>query len=52
MPQSRIKKKELKELRTVSETFGTTLNTPTLELQVSQKKNSKRKVLRKYLKRL
>ena len=40
-------KKEGKELRRVSETSGTILNTATFELQGSQKK---RKGLRKYLK--
>ena len=41
-----------KELRTVSETSGTTLNAPTFNLQGSQKEKRKRKGLRKYLKRL
>ena len=36
-------------MRTVSETSGRTLNTPTFELQGSQKKKRKRKGLRKYL---
>ena len=39
-------------MRTVSETSGITLNTPTSELQGPQKKKRKRKGLRKYLKRL
>ena len=46
------KEKECKELRTVSQTSGTTLNRPTFELQGSQKKKRKRKCPRKYLKRL
>ena len=32
LPQNTIKKKEQKEMRTASETTGTTLNTPTFEL--------------------
>ena len=47
-----IKKKEGKELRTVSETAETTLNAPIFKLKGSQKKRRKRKGLRKYLKRL
>ena len=39
-------------MRTVLETSGTTLNTPTFELYGSEKKKRKRKGLRKYLKRL
>ena len=46
------KEKRMKELRTVSETSGTTLNAPTFELWGSQKKQRKIKELRKYLKRL
>ena len=46
------KEKRMKELRTVSETSGTTLNAPTFELWGSQKKKRKRKDQRKYLKRL
>ena len=42
------RKKELKEMRTISETSGTMLNAPTLESQESQKK-TKRKAMRKYL---
>ena len=45
------RKKELKEMRTTSETAGTMLNTPTFESQESQKKNTKRKDMRKYLRR-
>ena len=44
-------KKELKEMRTTSETSGTILNAPTLESQESQKKKTKRKAMRKYLRR-
>ena len=47
----RKKEKELKEMRTTSETFGTMLNAPTFELQESQKKMTKRKGMRKYLRR-
>ena len=35
------RKKELKEMRTTSETSGTMLNAPTFESQVSQKKTKK-----------
>ena len=45
------KKKELKQMRTTSETFGTMINTPTFESQESQKKKTKRKAMRKYLRR-
>ena len=46
------RKKELKEMRTASETSGTMLNAPTFELQESQKKKkTKRKAMRKYLRR-
>ena len=48
MKQRGEKKKELKEMRTTSETSGTMLNAPTFESQESQKK-TKRKVMRKYL---
>ena len=44
------KEKRIKRIMTVSETSGTTLNTPTFELQGSQKKKRKRKRLTKYLK--
>ena len=42
------KEKRMKELRTVSETCGTTLNAPTFELWGSQQKKRKRQGLRKY----
>ena len=45
------KKNELKEMRTISETFGTMSNAPTSESQESQKKKTKRKTMRKYLRR-
>ena len=45
----RGEKKELKEMRTISETSGTILNAPTFESQESQK--TKRKTMRKYLRR-
>ena len=45
------KKEKLKEMRTVSETSGTMLNAPTFKLQESQKKKTKRKTIRKYLRR-
>ena len=44
-------KKELKEMRTTSETSGTMLNTPTFESQECQNKKTKRKTMRKYLRR-
>ena len=40
------RKKELKEMRTASETSGTMLNAPTFESQESQKKKTKRKAMR------
>ena len=40
------RKKELKEMRTTSETSGTMLNAPTFESQASQKKKRKRKTVR------
>ena len=43
------REKELKEMRKTSETSGTMLNAPTFESQVSQKKKTKRKAMRKYL---
>ena len=46
------KLKEWKELKTVSETSGKISNAPRFELQRSQKKKSKRKGMRKFLKRL
>ena len=45
------RKKKLKEMRTTSETSGTMLNIPTFESQESQKRKTKRKVMRKYLRR-
>ena len=48
MKQRGKKKKELKEM-TTSETSGTILNTPTFKSWGSQKKKTKRKVMRKYL---
>ena len=44
------RKKELKEMRTTSETSGTMLKAQTFESQESQKK-TKRKTMRKYLRR-
>ena len=49
MKQRGKKKKEFKEIRITSETSGTMLNTPTFESQESQKKRTKRKAMRKYL---
>ena len=46
----RKKEKELKEMRTTSETTGTMLNAPTFKLQQFQKKKTKTKGMRKYLK--
>ena len=46
------RKKELKDMRTTSQTFGTILSTPTFELQASQRKKKKGNVLRKFLKKL
>ena len=43
MKQGGKKKKELKEMRTTSETSGTMLNTPTFKSQLSQKKKTKKK---------
>ena len=45
------RKKELKEMRTTSETSGTMLNTPTFKSEEPQKKKTKRKAMRKYLRR-
>ena len=45
------RKKELKEIRITSETSGTMLNIPTFDSQVSQKKRTKRKGMKKYLRR-
>ena len=44
-------KKELKEMKTTSETSGTMLNTPTFESEMSQKRKTKRKAMKKYLRR-
>ena len=41
------REKELKEMRTTSETSGTMLNAPTFQSQESQKKKTKRKYLRR-----
>ena len=51
MKQSGKKKKELKEMKTTSENSGTMLNAPTFESYESQKKKTKRKAMRKYLRR-
>ena len=51
MKQRGKNKKELKEMRTTSETSGTMLNAPTFESSESQKKKTKRKTMRKYLRR-
>ena len=45
------RKKELKEMRTTSETSGAKLNAPTFESQESRKKKTKRKTMRKYFRR-
>ena len=45
------KEKELQEMRTTSETSGTMLKTPTFKSEESQKKKTKRKTMRKYLRR-
>ena len=47
----RERKKELKEMKTTSETSGTMLNTPTFESEMSQKRKTKRKAMKKYLRR-
>ena len=49
MNQRGKKKNELKEMRTISETSKTVLNTQKFESQQSQKKKTKRKTMRKYL---
>ena len=41
----------VKEMRITPETSGTMLNAPIFESQESQKKNTKRKPMRKYLRR-
>ena len=43
------RKKKLKEKRTTSKTSGTISNAPTFESWESQKKKTKRKAMRKYL---
>ena len=51
--QNKVKRmKKKKKLRTISETSGTISDTPTFRSQGSQKKKSKRKGMRKFLKRL
>ena len=45
------RKKELKAMKTTSETSGTMLSTPTFKSQESQKKKMKRKAMRKYSRR-
>jgi len=51
MKQRGKREKELKEMRTSSETCRTILNAPTFDSQGSQKKKTKRKTMRKYLRR-
>ena len=51
MNQRGKKKNELKEMRTISETSRTILNATTFESQGFQKKKTKRKTMRKYLRR-
>ena len=51
MKQRGKKEKELKEIRTTSETSGTMLNAPAFKSQVSQKTKTKRKGMKKYLRR-
>ena len=46
-----VKKKELKEMKISSETTGTMLNDPTFESWASWKKKTKRKGMRKYLRK-
>ena len=43
------KKKELKQMRTTSETYVTMLNAPIFESEMSQKKKTKKRGMRKYL---
>ena len=45
------KKNELKEMKTISETSRTIWNAPTFELYKSHQKKTKRKTMRKYLRR-
>ena len=49
MNQRGKKKNKLKEMSTISETSRTLLNTPTFESQESEKKKTKRKAMRKYM---
>ena len=49
MNQRGKKKNKLKEMRTISEPSRTMLNAPTFDSQESQKKKTKRKTMRKYL---
>ena len=51
MNQRGKKKNELKEMRTISETSRTILNAPTFESEEAQKKKTKTKTMRKYLRR-
>ena len=51
MKQRGQKKKKLKEIRTTSETSGIMLNVPTFKSYEYQKKKTKRKAMRKYLRR-
>ena len=45
------RKIELKGMRTTSEASGTMLNTPTFKSKESQKKKTKRKTMRRYLRK-
>ena len=45
------RKIKLKEMRTISETSGTILNTPTFKSWESEKRKTQRKTMRKYLRR-
>ena len=45
------RKKELEEMMTTSKTSGTMSNAPTFKSQEPQKKKTKRKAMRKYLRR-
>ena len=51
MKQRGEKKKEFKKMRTISETSRIILNATTFESYRSQKKKTKRKTMRKYLRR-
>ena len=48
--QNKVKRMKKKKLRTISETSGTISDTPTFRSQGSQKKKSKRKGMRNFLK--